>query len=308
MLIRYCLTLLVLHIGAVALAAPPVTAAAFAPDGKQVVIGSQEGVGVYSWPDLKLESRIKVELSHIHDLAFAPDGKMLLAAGGSPAEEGAVEMLSWPQGKSVRRVAGWKDLVYRVAWAPDGSRWAAASADGTCRVYEAESGKQLVKYEGHSRAVLAVVFLPDGKSVVSAGADQTLQVWDATTGKHIRTLDNHTNTVNDLALRPGGERDKTPMLASVGEDRTVRLWQPTIGRLVRFQKLESVPRALVWTPNAPRLLVACNDGTLRVLDADTLEVISTSKGLDDRVHTLVHDPSNKSRVLVGGAGVRVVEW
>jgi WD40 repeat protein len=291
-----------------AIAAPPVTAAAFAPDGKQVVVGSQDGVAVYSWPDLKPVSRVKVELAHVHDLVFSPDGKTLLAAGGSPAEEGAVEVLSWPDGKRVRRVAEWKDLVYRVTWSPDGSLWAVASADGTCRVSASDSGKQLVKYEGHSRAVLAVVFLPDGKTAVSAGVDQTLQVWDATTGKHVRTLDNHTNTVNDLAVRPHADKDKPPVLASIGEDRTVRLWQPTTGRLMRFTRLESVPRAVVWSPDGTRLLVGCNDGKVRVLDPDTLEVASTAKGLDDRVHTLIHDPKGKSRVLVGGAGIRGVEW
>src|SRR5262245_12613981 len=169
-----CLTLL----GGSLSAAPPITAAAFTPDGKQVVLGSQAGIEVRSWPDLKAASRIDTELSHVHDLAFSPDGKQLLAAGGSPGKSGAVEVLSWPNGKLVRRIAEHKDLVYRVAWSPDGSRWATASADASCRVYAANTGKPVARFDGHSRPVLALDFFPDGKTVVSVGVDQTLQLWE----------------------------------------------------------------------------------------------------------------------------------
>jgi WD40 repeat protein len=288
-------------------AAPPVTAAAFTPGGKQVVLGSQGGIEIRSWPALKVESRVKTELSHVHDLAFSPDGKTLLAAGGAPAQSGAVEVLGWPGGKLARRVAEHKDLVYRVAWSPDGSHWATASADGSCRVYAAGTGKLVARFDGHSRAVLALAFLPDGKTVVSAGVDQTVQLWDAATGKHVRTLDNHTAAVNDLAVRPG-TADGPPVVASVGEDRTMRLWQPTTGRLMRFARLESAPRAVVWSVKGDRVLVGCNDGKLRVFDFDTLDAVAGKAGLEGRVHTLAADPKTDRDVLLGGSGVVKLRW
>jgi WD40 repeat protein len=306
---RACFALVFAHlIGGGAVAAPPITAAAFAPDGKQVVLGSQEGIEVRSWPELKVVSHRKTELSHVHDLAFSPDGKTLLAAGGSPAKSGTVEVIGWPDGKLVRRVAEHKDLVYRVAWSPDGSRWATASADSTCRVYAAETGKLVARFEGHSRPVLALAFLPGGENVVSVGVDQTLQLWEAASGKHIRTLDNHTGTVNDVAARPAPPGDSPPVVASVGEDRTVRLWQPTTGRLVRFTRLESVPRAVAWSPKGDRLLVGCNDGKLRVLDFETLDVACEKQGLEGRIHTLVADPHSERAALLGGAGVVKLGW
>ncbi len=292
---------------ATAVAAPPVTAAAFSPDGKRVVLGSQAGIEVRSWPELKTESRLTTELSHVHDLAFAPDGKTLLAAGGSPAKSGTVEVLSWPDGKLVRRVTEHKDLVYRVAWSPDGSRWATASGDTTCRVFAAESGKPMAQFDGHSRAALALAFLPDGKTVASVGTDQTLQLWDAASGKHVRTLDNHTAAVNDVAVRPATPA-AVPVVATVGEDRTVRLWQPTIGRMVRFARLDSVPRAVAWSADGDRLLVACNDGKLRVLDFDTLDVVTEKKGLDGRAHALARHPKADRAVLLGGVGVTKLGW
>ena len=280
---------------------PPITAAAFAPDGNSVPVGSQAGIEILSWPDLKPVAGLKADLSHIHDLAFSPDGKKFLAAGGEPGESGEVEIFDWPKRKRIGRVTGYKDLVYSVAWARDGRHWAAASADQTCRVHAADTGKELVRYEGHSRPVLAIAYLPDGKTIVSAGVDQTIQVWDAATGKTIRTLDNHVNAVNDLAVQPA-EDGALPMLASVSEDRTVRLWQPTIGRLVRFTRLDSAPRAVAWSRDGSRLVAGCNDGSVVVLDPDSLDVVATKRVLDGRIHTLVRSREKQDAMLIGGSG------
>jgi WD40 repeat protein len=302
------ITLLALLMTGPAAAAPPVTAAAFTPDGEHVLVGSQAGIEVRSWPDLTVTGRLQTELSHVHDLAFAPDGRSVLAAGGSPAASGIVEVRSWPDAKLVRRVADHADLVYRVAWAPDGSRWATASADHTCRVHAADSGKLVVKYEGHSRPVLAVAFLPDGKAVVSAGVDQSLQVWAADTGKPVRTLDNHVGPINDLAVRPGTRADAPPVVVSVGDDRTVRVWQPAVGRLVRFTRLPSKPLAVAWSPAGDRLLVGSADGRLRALDPDTLEVVGEKAGPGGRLFTLAPHPKRGRELLAGGEGLGRLGW
>lgn len=283
-------------------AAPPITAAAFAPDGEQVVTGSQAGIEVRSWPELQTVAAIPTELRHVHDLAISPDGRMLLAAGGAPAETGIVEVLSWPDGKCVRRVTGHADVIYRVAWSPDGSQWAAASADGRCGVFASETGRLLARYEGHSRPVLAIAWLHDGRTIVSAGVDQTLRLWESATGRHLRTLDNHVGTINDLAVRPAQQADAPVVVASVSDDRTVRLWQPTIGRLMRFARLPSVPRVVAWSKDGRQLLVGCNDGGLRTLDADTVETVAGQRGLSGRIFTIAVNPTGQELLLAGEGG------
>jgi len=289
------------------LAAPPVTAATFAPDGQRLVIGSQAGIEIRSWPELKSLSVVKTELEHVHDLAFSPDGKILLAAGGSPAEEGTVEVIACPEGTLIRRISEHTDLVYRVAWSPDGTQWATAGADGICQVFDQKSGQQLVRYAGHSRAVLAIRYLPDGKSIVSAGVDHTLRIWNNVSGQHLRTLDNHVGTVNDIAIRPMASEDHDgssvpSIVASASEDRTVRLWQPSIGRLMRFTRLPSIPRVVAWSKQGDRLLVGCNDGHLRILDPETMEIVSDKPVLQGRVHVLITTPTTPDVLVAGESG------
>jgi WD40 repeat protein len=276
----------------------PITAAALSPDGTQVVLGSQSGIEIRSWPELALSKKLTTQLTNIHDVQFSPDGRTLLAAGGSPAENGAVEILSWPAGQQRQRVVEHTDVVYRVAWSPDGKRWATAGADGVCQVYAADSGARLTRSQEHSRAVLSLVFLDD-ETLASVAADQTVRLWEAGTGRHVRTLDNHTAAVNDICVRPGSSDPARRVVATIGEDRTVRLWQPAIGRLMRFARLSSMPRAVIWSATGDRLFVGCNDGRVRIVDADTMEIVGEFDGLNGRIHELVMD-TERGRILVCG--------
>jgi WD40 repeat protein len=282
----------------------PITAAAIARDGKHVVLGSQSGIEVRSWPELTVTGTVQVDLPHIHDLEFSPDGRTLLAAGGSPAEEGAVEVSSWPAGERICRVTPHADVVYRVAWSPDGGRWATAGADSICLICDARTGNTLVRYGGHSRAVLSIAYLPDGGSVASAGLDHTVRLWNSETGEHLRTLDNHLGPVNDMAIRRVGS---SVIAATVSEDRTVRLWQPEIGRLMRFARLPSPPRAVAWSKGGAEVLVGCSDGHLRTLRADSMAIEDDRDGHAGPIHELVIEPGETRTLVTGQAGCRVHE-
>lgn len=248
----------------------PITAVACSPDGKEVVVGSQQGVEIRSTDELCVIASLPTQLEHVHDLQFSPDGQTLLAAGGSPAEFGAVEVWDWSTRSLVRTVNDHDDLVYRVAWSPDGSQWATAGWDAVCHAFDSASGEKQVTYTGHSRPLLAIEYLPDGQLIGSAGIDQTIQLWHAKTGIAVRTLSNHVNTVNDIAVAPRSAIGALPILVSVSDDKTVRLWQPTNGRLVRFFKLPSSPLTVDWLSDGQRFVVGCEDGTVRWFDAATL--------------------------------------
>ena len=241
----------------------PITALAATQDGQKVIVGSQRGIDVF---DLATQERIHswdTAMHNVHDIAFSPDWKSMVVAGGVPGELGSIELRHWPSGKLIRNLELHDDVVYSVAFNESGSHLVTASADEVCQVIEVGQTKASTRFTKHSRAVMASLFLNDSRTIVSASRDQTLRVWESETGEPIRTLHNHSNDVYALCLKPG---DGLPLVASASADRTIRFWQPTIGRMVRFIRLDAIPLNIAWNESGDRIFAGCDDGTLRIVD------------------------------------------
>ena len=280
---------------------PPITALAFSHDGKSVVACSQAGVHVYDFPTLNLQRMIAVEARNIHDLAFSPDGDQLAVGGGNPATEGTIEIFSWPDGKSLRILREHRDTVTAVAWR-DALSLASASLDRDIMLWDLRTGTAVQRLKGHSRGVSSLCFLKDKETLVSTGVDQSVRVWDLTSGTLIRNMNNHTLPAHALALRPNGTG--LPMVASVSDDRTVRFWQPTIGRMVKFARLAEAPLNVAWLNNGARIVAACADGAIRLVDPDSVAVTGEIPALDGWAYSLAVHPTDGS-VVIGGPNAQV---
>jgi len=277
-----------------------VTAAAFTPDGQQLVIGSQNGLQIIDGPTLLPTRMLTTNLVHIHDVQFSPDGRSFVAAGGEPSEQGRLEHWSWPEGKRILSADVHTDVIYRITWSADQSRWTTAGGDGRCHVVDVHTGMPGVTFSGHSRAVLALQAFGQDTNI-SAGLDHTLQLWRISDAHHLRTLNQHTGAVNDVVVRPGQNSDRPIEVASASEDRTVRIWQPEIGRLVRFARLPSIPRCVAWSPDGRWLFAGCDDGRLRQIDPEDTSSIVEVGGIVGRIQVLLVT-SDGRQLFIGGSG------
>lgn len=278
---------------------PPITDVGFAPDGKSVVACSQSGVHVFDWPGLERKRTIVSSSPNLHAIGFSPNGRMLAVGGGTPSEEGTVEVFSWPGGEPIGRSAGHTDSVMAIAWRGD-TTVASASLDKTVILTDAISGRAQRTFTGHSRGVASVCFLKDPNIMVSAGIDQSLRVWNAESGELIRGLAIHTMRVHDLALRSAN--DGLPMVASASDDRSIRLWQPTIGRMVRFARLNAKPLDIEWLADGSRIAAACTDGNVYIVNADTVEVTGSFEAMKGWAYSLAVHPTDGTLVVGGRDG------
>src|SRR5262249_24529772 len=142
-------------------------------------------------------------------VAYSPDGKFLLSAGG----------MAWGGGKVLE------------------------GSDFAVRLWDAATGKVLRRLVGHTRGVISVAFSPDGKQAVSGGWDQSVRLWDLDTGQELRRFDGHTWGVFSVAFSRDGKeilscgsrydlRDGRWVVTQ--DERPLRLWDVATGKEVPF--------------------------------------------------------------------------
>ena len=150
-----------------------VSALAFTPDGKLLVIGTDKGVvrvmDVATW---KVTRTIDLD-SPVRSLAASAE-HILLGYG-----DGTVAMLNFADQPSVPEVRKQTAAINAVAFSPKGDQFASASADRTVKMWDTATLKLLCSMEGHPAAVLALIFSPNGHKIASIDADGNVNDWSA---------------------------------------------------------------------------------------------------------------------------------
>ena len=83
--------------------------------------------------------------SIVESVAFSPDGKQVLTASGNVLGIGdnTVRLFDVESGKEIRRFEGHTGFVFAAVFSPSGRQIVSASADGTTRLWDPETGKEL---------------------------------------------------------------------------------------------------------------------------------------------------------------------
>ncbi len=203
-----------------------------------------------------------------------------------------ISSLPLERGRLLRRYDVHASWVVAVAWEPSGPRIASTGADGTVRVWDAETGASLLTYRGHTRllnmanlqaTIYTVVWAPEGLRIASAGYGTKVHVWNATTGQTLTLYEGHTGlsaNVFAVAWSPDGKRIASAC-TSIGLDKTLHLWDADTGQTLSRYHVPSglMPNfsvsSVAWSPDGTRIAVGCADKTIRVWNTETGHLVST---------------------------------
>lgn len=176
--------------------APAVTSIAVHPDGKRAAAACRSEAVIASLDGDAEPMRLPTECDLLTHVEFSPDGKVLAAAGGTPAQFGEVRFFEVASGKSIssRRIAG--DTFFRGCFAPDGKAIVLGGADGAAYIVPLDESADVRRFELHSDWVVDAAWTPDGTKIVTVGRDKTTKVASVETGELLRTIDTSVERIN----------------------------------------------------------------------------------------------------------------
>ena len=149
------------------------------------------------------------------DVAFHPDGKLLVSAG---ATDGTVRLWDVDSRAQVAVLRGHTSNISRVAFSADGKLLASASSDATIRLWDPQTHEQLAVIPVGT-IVYGVAFSPDGTRLAAGCGDSSVRLIDVASRDQVAELRGHTDYVHAVAWSPDGTR-----LVSGSGDFTVRVW------------------------------------------------------------------------------------
>lgn len=305
-----------------------VTALAFSPDSKKVVVGGHHELNVFDAATGKLEKRLETRSRRATAMVFLPDGK-LAVAGGRPAEEGDVRVydlagkayktegdvafLDGVADKSVlvASLLEADDEVQCLALSADGKQLASGGCDRLVNVWDISAGVAKAKrldpaIENHADWVMSVAFSPDGKHLYTASRDKTAKVWDVLMKESVLTFPDHQNSVFGVLSKPDGKAGY-----SVGEDNQVRMWSATgnnQGKQIRNANAHGKGAfKLAAVPKKPTLVSCGGDSTAKLWNAETLAPVRTLSGLTDYVYAVAASPDG-NLIAAGSFAGEVRVW
>jgi WD40 repeat protein/V8-like Glu-specific endopeptidase len=290
-----------------------ISSVAFSPDGRYVVLGSNDKTARAWEIHTGKEMARMTHGGQVNSVAFSPDGRYVV----SGSDDKTARIWEAFTGKEVARMVSNRS-VENVAFSPDGrnvvlgegislgiwdaiieldtgkslnddlmsfsldGRYAVSvSRDTGILVLDVTTKQILAQIKRDDDNLWFITFSPDGQYIaISSIADSTIQVWETYTGKKVAEI-HHDDLLMFIAFSPDS---KYLLLSNLNRDtftQEIQIWQVSTGEVVARMLHDSVVKSATFSPDGLYIASGSSDKTARVWEAYTgKEVARITHGED----------------------------
>ncbi len=281
--------------------------------------------------------------SHVYDLAFSPDGSMLMACGGDPFSSkspGLTRLWSFPRGEELGQTPSFHPIHRAISWMPDGRSAFFASNQGQIYRWDLKQNR-VTPFRKIDGGQTFIALSPDGTRLLSMAYERDeFQMWDTSTGAEIFS----SRTRRGRSIRPSARMGSISRLdtdndsvciyhAQTGElwkkilNAGIRprfhpsgkylisvrgianIWNLETGQLKRnLGGVEGSVKSADFSPDGQNVATAGADGTVRLWNIDSGMVVTTFRGHRGRVNSVCFHPSGRFLASGGEQPADVKVW
>jgi len=298
-----------------------VNAAAFGPDARFIVTGSEDRTArIWLTAGGEQFAVLRGLRDAIVAVTASPDGSRILTIDRkgrawlwepgttAPSQRTDNDLFAMHYGVRLPQLAGEDQPVELPKLSADGTTIVARVGAGRLGVWEMATGRLRSLLKDDSYGDLQGWPSPDGRHVVTktgsaavACCDDFALVWDSFSGKVIRKLTGHGGPVYNAAYSPDGF-----LLATVSEDGTARLWTvPSYEPLKPIDVSEGRVLGCAFSSDGSRLVTASRDSMARIWDTRSRSLIHELFGHEGGVVGAAFSPDDSLVATVGDDYTRI---
>jgi len=285
------------------------TALSFSPD-RSMLATAGTGNSILFWnlgghgPEEWIGDSVRTVLPVAPVAPVAPDGKTVLVK----MDRNGIALLDTGSGKARATLTHQWGELHCGAFSSDGKQLVLArtreerktGAREVIQFWDTASGNVLGEPLGGAENIRALALSPDNRILAVGDSKGKITLKDVATRRDVGQLDGHSERVVSLRFSPDGA-----MLVSSAEDSSVRFWRLASSSQIALMKTDRSTPTIAATVSGDRIAIACEDDTVRIVDASTGK-LTTALPKDERdARRLAFSPDGARLAVARGDAIDI---